>query len=44
MYITLYLHRDSTGIRENLNAMKHSFELNKYIVMMTKLKRGSVNG
>ena len=24
---TIYLHRDSTGVRENLNAMKHSTEL-----------------
>ena len=27
MYITLYHHRDSTGILESLNAMKHSTEL-----------------
>ena len=26
-YGTLYLHRDYTGVRENLNAMKHSSEL-----------------
>ena len=26
-YGTLYLHRDFTGIRGNLNAMKHSIEL-----------------
>ena len=26
-YCTLYLHRDFTGIRENLNAKKHGIEL-----------------
>ena len=27
IYITLYLHCDSTGISESLNAMKHSIEI-----------------
>ena len=27
MYATLYLHRDFTGIHENVNAMKQSIEL-----------------
>ena len=27
MAVTLYLHRDFTGVRGNLNAMKHSIEL-----------------
>ena len=27
MYITLYLHRDFTAIREKLNVMKYSIEL-----------------
>ena len=26
-YDTLYLHRDFTGVRKNLNAMKNSIEL-----------------
>ena len=27
MYITLKLHHDTTGIRENLNAVRHHVEL-----------------